>query len=68
MLAPPVARDLFSQPLEIDKGMLQYQSFLVITHGASQLSKLTRVVNNVSVMTVLFELIKNRDFEGETSK
>ena len=41
--------------------------FIVITHGASQLSKLTHVENNSYVMSGLFESIKNRDFEGETN-
>ena len=43
-----------------------YQSFLVMTRGASQFSKVRHVVNN-SVMSGLFESIKNWDFEGETS-
>ena len=38
-----------------------------MTHEASQLSKLTHVVNNSSVMSGLFDSIKNRDFEEETS-
>ena len=59
-----MTRDVFSKPIEIDKGMLQYQSesFLVMTHGASQILKLIHVANNSSVMSRLFELIMNRDF------
>ena len=38
-----------------------------MTHEASQVSKFTRVVNNCSTMSELFEPIKNRDFEGEPS-
>ena len=39
-----------------------------MTHAASQLSKLTHVVNNSAVISGLVESIKNRDFEGETNE
>ena len=52
--------------LKIVKGMLQNNHFLVMTHGASQLSKVTHVVNNNSEMSGLFESINYSDFEGNT--
>ena len=71
MLVPLVARDLFSQPLEIDKGMLKYSNIPIIFSDdslSSQLSKFTHVVNNSSVMSGLFKSLKNMDFAGETNR